>query len=106
VEFDYMAGIPVSRAADVPEGMEAHTHPVRRCMPCSPTRARSARWVRPTRTSLVSWLDGYELAEADQIEWYDERFHDGGEDSEFDIYIPVKSGNGRSKQRRGAARPP
>jgi len=90
VEFDYMAGIPVSRAADVPEGMEVHTIPS--ALYAVFTHKGPLDTLQQTYQNIFGpWLDGYELAEADQIEWYDERFMHDSPDSEFDIYIPVQS---------------
>ena len=39
------------------------------------------------------WLpdSDYEIADADEIEWYDSRFNFGQENSQMDIHIPIKS---------------
>jgi AraC family transcriptional regulator len=89
-EFDYMAGRVVTDASSIPEGMEVHVIPP--ALYAVFTHRGSLATLGETYQNIFgTWLEGYELAEADQIEWYDNRFCHSSPDSEFDIYIPVKS---------------
>jgi AraC family transcriptional regulator len=89
-EFDYMAGRAVSKVEKIPQGMEEHTIPA--ALYAVFTHKGMLDTLGETYQKIFGpWLEGYEIAEADQIEWYDDRFDPTSPDSEFDIYIPVKS---------------
>ena len=89
-EFDYLAGVPVSNVDKLPEGMEVHTIPP--ALYAVFTHKGPLSTLGDTYQQIFgTWLEGYRLAPADQIEWYDERFDPASEDSELDIYIPVLS---------------
>jgi len=92
--FRYVAGCEVSADAPVPDGMSVFDVP-------------AATYVVVTQRGVLSdeqyglhaavnyvyrdWLpqSGYQRASTPDMEWYDERFHFGQEDSEMDVYIPI-----------------
>jgi len=92
--FRYVAGFQVEAEAPVPDGMTTFDVP-------------AATYVVVTQRGELSdkqhglhaainfvyreWLpqSGYQRADTPDLEWYDERFHFGQEDSEMDIYTPI-----------------
>ena len=92
--FRYVAGCEVYADAPVPDGMSVFDVP-------------AATYVVVTQRGVLSdeqhglhaavnyvyrdWLpqSGYQRAATPDLEWYDERFHFGQEDSEMDIYTPI-----------------
>lgn len=92
--FRYVAGFQVEADAPVPDGMTIFDVP-------------AATYVVVTQRGVLSdeqhglgaalnyvyreWLpqSGYQRAATPDLEWYDERFHFGQEDSEMDVYIPI-----------------
>lgn len=89
-EFDYMAGCAVSGNPTLPGGMDVHVIPPATYAVF--THKGPLITLGETYQKIFGpWLEGYQVAEADQIEWYDERFCHDNENSEFDIYIPVVS---------------
>lgn len=92
--FRYVAGCQVAPDAPVPEGMIAIEVP-------------AATYVVVTQRGVLSdeqhglcaalnyvyreWLpqSGYQRAATPDLEWYDERFDSGREDSEMDVYTPI-----------------
>jgi AraC family transcriptional regulator len=89
-EIRFMIGIPVSKPDSVPEDMEVYTIPP--ALYAVFTHHGPAADIGKTYLDIYGkHLVGYELAEADQIGWYDERYRYDQPGSEFDIYIPVKS---------------
>jgi len=92
VLFFDLVGLPVSSTEDIPEGMTYKVVPAH----------KYAKFVHRGPISKIMdtynyihevWLpqSGYEYDyEACGVEWYDERFKIESEDSEFDIYIPMK----------------
>jgi AraC family transcriptional regulator len=90
--FIDVVGLPVSSTDNIPEGMTYKVVPAH----------RYAKFVHKGPISKImetynyiwqEWLpnSGKEYDwEACAVEWYDERFKMESEDSEFDIYIPIK----------------
>lgn len=90
-EFSYVAGVPVSEAADVPEGMVAR-------------EVKGGDYVLVTHTGAITnvestfdfiygaWLpkSGYDPADRPSLELYDERFKFNADDSAFDILVPIR----------------
>lgn len=92
--FRYVAGFQVDADAPVPDGMSTFDVP-------------AATYGVVTQRGVLSdeqhglgaavnfvyreWLpqSGYQRASTPDLEWYDERFHFGQEDSEMDVYIPI-----------------
>lgn len=92
--FRYVAGCQVSADVPVPDGMTTYDVP-------------AATYVVVTQRGEMSdeqhglhaavnfvyreWLpqSGYQRADTPDLEWYDERFHPGQEDSEMDVYTPI-----------------
>ena len=91
VFFD-LVGYVVSSTDDIPEGMSYKIVPAH----------KYAKFVHTGPISKITetydyiheeWLpkSGHEYdMEACQVEWYDERFKIESEDSQFDIYVPIK----------------
>lgn len=92
--FEYVAGFPVTKVEDVPEGFVVRDVP-------EYTYAVFAH--KGDLTSLGKtyeyiyecWLpqSGYQLADRIDFEYYDEEFKDFAPDSVFYIYVPVKKVN-------------
>lgn len=92
--FRYVAGCEVESDAPVPDGMTVFDVP-------------AATYVVVTQRGVLSdeqhglhaavnyvyrdWLpqSGYQRADTPDLEWYDERFRWGQEDSEMDVYTPI-----------------
>lgn len=87
-EFDYMAGMRVSSAAELPAGMTTHDVPAQTyaVFPCTlPT-------IRATFDHIYGvWLptSGYVRTFGPELERYDERFDPKDPASVFEVYIPV-----------------
>ncbi len=91
-EFFVIVGLPVKSTENVPEGMVFKHIPAH----------QYAKFVHRGPISTImetynyiynEWFpkSGYEGDwQACELEWYDERFKIEGEDSEFDIYVPIK----------------
>jgi AraC family transcriptional regulator len=87
--FDYLAGIEVDRAADLPKGMAswevpAGTYAVFTCT--LPTLGETHARIHST------WLpeSGYERAPGPEFELYDEEFDPRDSSSKMEIYIPIQ----------------
>jgi len=90
-EFGYIACVEVSSLDEIPEGMSSQV-------------ISSNKYAVFTHNGLTdklgdtyeyihgTWLpkSSYELAPAHDFELYDERFNPNSEESEMDIYIPIK----------------
>jgi len=90
-EYTFIAGMESSSLEQIPEGMMGH-------------RVKAAEYAVFEHHGLLDkmhqtyeyifgvWLaqQGLELAEADSLEVYDQRFKPGQEDSMFEIWVPVK----------------
>ncbi|MHB9133993.1 MAG: GyrI-like domain-containing protein [Armatimonadota bacterium] len=92
--FSYLAGVPVTVEADISEGMVAWH------VPAAKYAVFTHRGPLDGENSLAStnayiyreWLpaSGYQRADTPDLELYDHRFAFGQEQSEMDIYIPIK----------------
>lgn len=90
--FSYVAGREVSNLDEIPVGMVGKTIPSNTYAVFThigPLTTLGATW-----TSIYDkWLpeSGYKASGDPDFECYDERFKDMSEDSELDIYIPIKA---------------
>jgi AraC family transcriptional regulator len=87
--FDYLAGIEVDHAAELPEGMASWkvpgaTYAVFSCT--LPTLGEAHERIHS------AWLpeSGYERAQGPEFELYDEGFEPGDQTSKMEIYIPIQ----------------
>ena len=91
-EFEYIALIEVSDLNEIPEGMVGRT--IQTQTYAVFTHKGSLEKIAETYKYIYgTWhpKSGYELLKTPDFEYYDERFDpDTEEDSEFDIYIPIK----------------
>ena len=91
-EFEYIASIEVSSLDDIPQGMVGRTIPRQKYAVF--THKGVADKIKETYKYIYgTWQpkSGCELVKAPDFEYYDERFDaDNQEDSEMDIYIPIK----------------
>jgi AraC family transcriptional regulator len=91
-EFEYIAAIEVSNLNDIPEGMVGRT--IQGQVYAVFTHKGSPEKIAETYKYIYgTWhpKSGYSLLKAPDFEYYDERFNpDIEEDSEFDVYIPIK----------------
>ena len=91
-EFFHLVGVPISSTEHIPEGMSykqipAHTY-------ARFTHKGSLAGLQKTYGAIFSqWLPeskyAYDALACD-LEWYDNRFNIDSDDSEFDIYVPIK----------------
>lgn len=90
-ESFYMAGTQVDQMNDIPHGMTAKTVPAGRYAVFT-HKGKLDKLEHTMNYIFASWLpkSGEELRDAPELEIYDERFKYGSDDSELDIYIPVK----------------
>jgi AraC family transcriptional regulator len=88
-EFEYVAGMEVDRADDIPEGMVSRTVPAQKyaVFTCTLPTIGAAY-----EHALRTWLpqSGYKRACGPDFELYDETFDAQKEDSELFIYIPIE----------------
>ncbi|KPL00920.1 MAG: hypothetical protein AMJ91_02615 [candidate division Zixibacteria bacterium SM23_73_3] len=88
-EFDYLAGLEVQDASDVPEGMESWQVPDQTyaAFPCNLKNIREA-----FQQIYQQWLpqSGYQRADGPDFEFYDENFKPDQDKLDMFIYIPVK----------------
>jgi AraC family transcriptional regulator len=90
-EFFHIVGHIVSSIEGIPEGMTyrkipAHDYAVF-------THKGPLSKLGETYDFIYGeWMpkSEYEYDDSNEIEWYDERFNPEAEDSEFDIYVPIK----------------
>ena len=87
--FEYVAGMEVERAADIPEGMVSWTVPEQKyaVFACTLPTLHAAY-----EHAFQAWLpqSGYERGDSYDFELYDRTFDGEVEDSELYIYIPIK----------------
>jgi AraC family transcriptional regulator len=90
--FD-IVGLPVSSTKNIPEGMTYKNVPAHGYAKF--THKGPISKIMDTYNYIYEeWLpqSGYEYDwAACEVEWYDERFKIESEDSEFDIYVPIKA---------------
>ncbi|HPT72517.1 MAG TPA: AraC family transcriptional regulator, partial [Candidatus Cloacimonadota bacterium] len=80
--FEYLATIPVSKVEDLRNGLKSHVIPAATYAVF--THKGPLNNLHETYEMIFSTgLEGYEMAEADQIEWYGDKFKFGKPDSEF-----------------------
>ena len=90
-EFEYVAGLVVSKVEDLPEGFVAREVPSYKYAVFTHVGALSS--LKDTYEYIYqTWLpqSGYELAGGIDFEYYDEDFKDFAPDSRFYIYVPIK----------------
>ena len=94
-EFEYIASIGVNDLDEIPEGMVGRTIPGQNYAIF--THKGSLKRLAETYKYIYgTWhpKSGYELLKAPDFEYYDKRFDpDNEEESEIDIYIPIKQDN-------------
>jgi predicted transcriptional regulator YdeE/DNA-binding transcriptional MerR regulator len=90
-EFEYVAGLVVSKVEDLPEGFVVREVPSYKYAVF--THVGALTTLKDTYQYIYhTWLpqSGYELAGNIDFEYYDEDFKDFAPDSRFYIYVPVK----------------
>lgn len=90
-EFAYMAAVVVKDDSVIPEGMEFYVIPKSKVAVF--THIGSTDNLAETYNYIYEeWLthSEYQVAEADELEWYDNRFIYASEDSQMDIHIPLE----------------
>ncbi len=90
-EFTYIAGMIVRNFDHVPKGMVTMEIPAQKYAVA--THKGTLDTLMDTYNYLYTdWLKNseYELSPSAEIEWYDHRFKFGCEDSELDLYIPIR----------------
>ena len=90
-EFGYIAGRVVKNNSFIPEGMIYHELLEQEVAVF--THEGSLDNLSETYNYIYEeWLpeSGYELADGDEVEWYDSRFKYDSVDSQMDIHIPIK----------------
>ena len=91
-EFMHLVGYPVDSAEDVPEGMsykQVPAHKYAKFTHKGPISTLGSTYNGIFMEWLPSSDEEYDPSGCD-LEWYDERFKHEEEDSEFDIYVPIK----------------
>ena len=91
-EFMHLVGYPVSSTDDVPEGMSYKNVPAHKYAKFThkgPLSTLGATYNEIFMQWMPSSSKEYDSSGCD-LEWYDERFKHEEEDSEFDIYVPIK----------------
>ena len=90
-EFSYLAAVVVKNDSMIPEGMEYYVIPKTKVAVFTHTGSTD-NLAETYNYIFEEWLpqSGYQVAEADDLEWYDNRFTYGSEDSQMDIHIPIK----------------
>ncbi|MDB6095243.1 MAG: rob [Verrucomicrobia bacterium] len=91
-ELEYMAGISVAPQANAPTGMGKWTVPAASYAHFI-HRGPISQLTETISYAHASWLprSGFQSPNgACEIERYDDRFKDGGEDSEMDYLLPIK----------------
>ena len=89
-EMQYVAAVPVSSAAEIPEGMVAHTVPAA-TFAVFTHRGPIGEIAKTVGEAYGVWLpkSGYQHAGVADVERYDERFCGGGDDSQMEYWISV-----------------
>jgi AraC family transcriptional regulator len=91
-EFEYIASVEVSRLDEVPKGMVGRTIPQQKYAVFA-HKGKTDRIKETYKYIYGTWQpkSNCELVKAPDFEYYDERFDaNNQEDSEMDIYIPIK----------------
>jgi len=91
-EFFVIVGLPVKSTVNIPEGMTYKHIPPHKYAKFV-HRGPISKIMETYNYIFNGWLpqsgQEYDLQQC-EVEWYDERFKIESEDSEFDIYIPIK----------------
>ena len=90
-EFEYIAGLEVSQAEEVPDGMVVREVPFSQYAVF--THLGSLEELSATYEYIYrSWIpqSGYQLTGGPDFEMYNEDFRDFAPDSKFYIYVPIK----------------
>ena len=90
-EFSYLACKVLKTGCMIPQGMVFRNIPT--CLSAVFTHKGSLDNLGETYDYIYNtWFEesDYELAEGDEIEWYDSRFKFGDPESKMDIHIPIK----------------
>jgi AraC family transcriptional regulator len=89
-EMQYIAGVPVSSTAQIPEGMVAHTVPAS-TFAVFTHRGPITAIGNTVKQAYREWLpnSGFQHAGVADVEMYGELFCGGGEDSEMEYWISV-----------------
>jgi len=90
-KFNYMAAVPVKKPAGIPKGMAMRTIPAQKYAVF--THKDSLDNLQFTLNYIYGiWVAkcGYELAPGPELELYDHRFKFGQQNSELDIYVPIR----------------
>src|SRR5262245_39914955 len=90
-EMQYVAGVPVTSAERVPEGMVAHTVAAG-TFAVFTHRGPISAIGKTVEQAYRVWLpqSGYQHAGVADVELYDERFCGGGDDAEMEYWISVR----------------
>lgn len=90
-EFRYIAGAIVKDFSKVPDGMVTYDMPAQKYAVV--THKGTLDKLQETYQYIYAeWLKNseFEFCPSAEFEWYDERFKFGSEDSELDLYIPIR----------------
>ncbi|MCD4820456.1 MAG: GyrI-like domain-containing protein [Candidatus Cloacimonetes bacterium] len=89
-EFEYIAGIMVNEISEIPEGMISREIQTNKYAVF--THKGKLDNLGDSYQKAMIWLkeNGKTLVNEDEFELYDERFKFGEDDSEMDIYFPIK----------------
>jgi len=90
-EFEYVAGLVVSKVEDLPEGFVVRDVPAYKYVVF--THVGALGTLKETYDYIYkTWLpqSGHQLAGNIDFEYYDEDFKDFAPDSRFYIYVPIK----------------
>jgi AraC family transcriptional regulator len=90
-EFFHIVGRKVSSVKDIPEGMSYRRIPAHKYAVFT-HKGTLDRLGETYRYIYNIWLpeSEHEYDYSHELEWYDERFKMNAEDSELDIYVPIK----------------
>ncbi|MBO8162801.1 MAG: AraC family transcriptional regulator [Brevibacillus sp.] len=91
-EFTYIVGVEAPSTANIPEGMTARHVPEHEYLVFT-HRGHISKLSETYKKIYDEWLpqSGYQRdGDAPFFELYDERFQPDSEDSELDVYIPIK----------------
>ncbi|SEN97579.1 GyrI-like domain-containing protein [Paenibacillus sp. OV219] len=90
-ELGYMAGVEINLVGEIPEGMYAFTIPAGQYA-AAVHRGPISR-INDTFEALMSWLGSnhYEQFDVVCFEVYDDRYKGEENDSEFDVFVQIKS---------------
>lgn len=91
-EFFHLVGLPVSNTEDLPEGMSYKNVPAHKYAKFT-HKGLLSKLSDTYNEIFYQWLPSSKYTYGGlgcDLEWYDDRFKLDSEDSEFDIYVPIK----------------